>query len=61
MMSTKMRIKFKCAVVLFKWCKLMHNFYTKIGLENMANRWFKRSLRIFVKFMEEYLDDTTRK
>lgn len=57
MMSTKMRMKFKCAMVLVKWGKLMYNFYTKIGLENMANRWFKRSCRIFLKTMDEYFDD----
>ena len=55
MMSTKMRLKFKFAIALFEWCRLMERFYTKIGLENMATRWFIRANRIFCKFMIEYL------
>lgn len=58
MMSTKMRMrmKFKCGMALFKWCKFMDIFYTKIGLENMSLRWYKRSCRIFFKITNEYLD-----
>lgn len=54
MMSTKMRLELKCALIFMKWCWLMHNFYTKIGLENRAKLWFLRGFYAFIKFMNKY-------